>query len=141
VFVTFHVSFSGNGDALNLFYSTSPTINQLNSESLRIPILKSVELDDNRDGLTDRIEVNVQMPISKQEKILGASGLFYFDVQISSKARYIFDSMAFVNYESAAAIRNLYVDGDLIMRQTWPFSAQGGYETDRVLMHAHVLRI
>lgn len=63
----FHTQFfsATSGTPLNLFYSTSPTINQLYNRDLRTPLLQSGELDDNGDGLIDRLEVGIQMPLGK----------------------------------------------------------------------------
>jgi hypothetical protein len=46
---------SKNGGPLQLFYSTSPTMNQLQNHQLRVPVLTSAELDDNRDGIPERL--------------------------------------------------------------------------------------
>jgi len=128
---------TSNGAPLNIFYSTSPTINKLNAARLRIPLFQSAELDDNRDGYTDRIEIGIQMPLAPTESVLGFTALVYCNVQLDSKARYLFDAAAYANYESMAAMEQLDLDGDLIFRQTWPLVVKGGfrapYESDPLL--------
>jgi hypothetical protein len=120
-----HCSVGGN--PISIFYSTSPTVNSLYEGTLRSPILQSAEQDDNFDGKVERIEVAVKLPLAPSERITGFSGLFYHDVKLSSKARYMFDAISYVNYDSAASMSNLYVDGDIIVRQTQTLMAKGGY--------------
>ena len=111
---------------MSLFYSTSKSINELNAGHLRMPLLKSAELDDNRDGKIDRIELSVQMPLAPTETVNSFTALVYCNSQISSKARYIFDTVSYINYESMSAMMQLNMDGDFLLRQTWPLSAKGG---------------
>lgn len=111
---------------MTLYYSTSPTLNMLNDQILRIPVLQSAELDDNRDGLMDRLELSIQMPLASSEEIWGIGALFFHDVQVSKKARYLFDAAAYVNYQSASGMTSLKVDGDLTLRQTWALNSKGG---------------
>jgi hypothetical protein len=92
-----------------------------------MPILESAEFDDNGDGKVERLELNLQMPLADTEEITGMDALFYYEVQISKKARYIFDAVSHVLYETATGMSSLYVDGDLMMRQTAPLIARGGY--------------
>lgn len=118
---------NGDGLPISLFYSTSNTINSLFGNHLRIPVVKSAELDDNRDGKVDRIEVNMQMPLKELEQVTGISAAFIHEVKLSDKARYIFDSLAYINYESATSLSSLNIDGDLMIRQTTSLYSKGGY--------------
>lgn len=120
--------YGSNGDSpVNLFYSTSPTINKLYSSTLRVPLLQSAELDDNRDGRTDRIEIAVQMPLAPTESIKAFSCLVYCDVELDSPVKYVFDAVSYSSYESSTAMTKLSVDGDLKLRQTWPLTQRGGF--------------
>ena len=117
---------STSGSPVNLYYSTSPTISSLNEGSLRVPIVQSAELDDNLDGRVERIELGIKMPLAPGEQITGFSAVFYHEVKLSKKARYMFDGLSYVNYESSTAMGNLYVDGDIMVRQTFSLSSKGG---------------
>lgn len=86
------------------------------------------EMDDNNDGKMDRLEISAQLPVAANEKITGVSSLIYFDFQLNSVAKYLFDSVAFINFESGSPIAQLQIEGDLKLRQTWPLSAYGGYK-------------
>jgi hypothetical protein len=72
------------------------------------------------------------MPIKPTEQILSFNAVFLNEVTLSTKGKYVFESASYVNYESASGIGNLYIDGDLMFRQTWPLSAIGGYKTPYV---------
>lgn len=117
---------SDTSEPLSYYYSTSPLINSLFADSLRTPIIRSAEIDNNRDGRMDRLEIAVQLPLANNEKIISMSSLVYFDVQLNSIAKYTFDAVSFANYEAGSAIGKLEMEGDLLLRQTWPLSAYGG---------------
>jgi len=98
----------------------------LNDKVLRIPVMQSAELDDNRDGKMDRLEISMQMPLALNEEIWGINALFFHDVQVSKKARYLFDAAAYVDYQSTSGMSSIKVDGDLMLRQTWALNSKGG---------------
>lgn len=122
---------------LNLFYSTSPTLNSLFSDYVRYPLLQSNEVDTNLDGKVDRIEINVQMPIQSYENIHDINCLVFHDVQFNGKSKLLIDAVSHVSYSSVVAVSDVHIDGDLEFRQTWPLVAKGGYrvpyETDPLL--------
>ena len=111
-----------------MFYSTSNSVNDLFSSHLRIPMLKSAELDDNRDGITERIELGIQLPLFPTEKITKFTALIYHDVELQDKARCLFDAVSLVSYDSSLSISSVYIDGDVILRQSWPLDVKGGWE-------------
>lgn len=74
----------------------------------------------------DRLEVNVMMPLAATESITGFSAIFYHDVELYSEAKYVFDTMTYIHHESSTPLSKVDIDGDLILRQTWPLSAKGG---------------
>lgn len=115
-----------DGAPMSLFYSTSPTLNRLNADRLRVAVLQSAELDDDRDGRPDRLEISLLMPLGAQESVAGLGVLLYHDVTLSAKARYQFDAVTFLSHEGAAGLSSLAMDGDLLLRQTWPLVAKGG---------------
>ena len=51
-----------------------------------MPVLQSAELDDNRDGVIDRLEINVKMPIDINETITRFDALFYHTATLSSNS-------------------------------------------------------
>lgn len=120
---------SDTSQPINFYFSTSPFLNSLFSSSVRTPIFRTAEIDDNNDGLSDRLEVSANLPVAANEKITGVSCAVYFDVQLNSIAKYLFDAVIFANYESGTPIAKLDMEGDMKIRLSWPLSAYGGYKT------------
>jgi len=119
-----------------------------------VPLIESREVDENRDGVVDRVEITVQMPIQDDETIYSASFVAFFDYrvrrwnhksvmmlvmmmvhlndvyypghvviswQLRSRANIRMESVAYVSQSSGVAGSSLLVDGDLVLRQAWPF--------------------
>ncbi len=113
-------------EILNFFYSTNPSINRLYSSTLRLPYLRSAEFDDNRDGKTERLEISLELPLQDAEYIHGVTVAVYFDTKLHARAKYTFDAVGYVNYESGSPMSKLSIDGDLMLRQSQPFAVYGG---------------
>lgn len=118
---------SATGDVLSLFYSTNAKVNELFSGHLRTPIVKSAELDDNHDGIVDRIEIGMKMPLKDTESITKFTAMVYHDVELKDRARYKFDAVSYVTTSNPVSMGSLYIDGDISLRQTWPLDYKGGY--------------
>jgi hypothetical protein len=112
---------------MSLFWSTSPGINQLYSSSLRSSTIKSLEVDENEDGLTDRLEINLLIPLSDDESITSLDGLIFSEIKLQQKARYLYDAVSHISIRSGGeGMSQVYVDGNIIIRQAGPFIARGG---------------
>lgn len=119
--------YKSNKESLNLYYSTSSTMNDLYEKQLRIPLLRTREIDVNLDGKIDRIELNVQVPLEIGETIHSFTGCVYTDIQFNGKSKYYFDAAAYLQYGSPLPMTSLLVDGTYMIHQTWPLTAKGGY--------------
>ena len=53
---------------LILYYSTSPKLNQMHNKKFRSAMVQSAELDDDRDGINERIEFTMRMPLRLMSK-------------------------------------------------------------------------
>lgn len=116
--------------------------NLLYPSILRVPVLKSVVQDDNRDGLADRLELSIEMPLTTQESIHKVSVLLFFDVTFHSKAKVTFDSVAYFDHDSSLPIMSVEADGDLLLRQSAALSSKGGYSLnsiDSLPLHALIV--
>ncbi len=76
----------------------------------------------------ERLELSIALPLTNQEQIYGFDCLIYYETKLSSRAKYIFDAVSLIGYESSTAANKISIDGDLILRQTYPFSVYGGYK-------------
>lgn len=116
------------GNPFALYYSSSSILNQQHSNNLRIPVLQTAEIDDNRDGIIDRMEVIMNMPLQPDELVTGMSAVFLHDVKLKTRARYVFDAASLVQFEGSTPISHLRIDGDIKVRQTWPLTVKGGFK-------------
>jgi len=89
--------------------------------------MQTAELDDNNDGLVDRLEVALTVPLGIYEQVTGMSCLFLHDVKLQTRARYVFDSASLVTFEGGSPISQLRIDGDVLLHQTWPLMVKGGF--------------
>lgn len=127
--ITASSSAAASPSSLTLYYSTSPFMNTLYEEYVRHPILRSVEVDSNADGRTDRLEINVVMPLAPQENIHTFTAFILHDVQFDGKTKMVMDAATYIQHSEALAMTALDVDGDVVFKQTWPMHARGGYRT------------
>lgn len=94
--------------------------------NLRVPVVKSSEFNDNRDNINERLELSAFLPLQSHELIYGFSAIIYFYSELKVRAKYAFDSAAYLSYESGTPMNELQIDGDMLLRQSHPFSLFGG---------------
>ncbi len=99
---------------------------------MRLPIVSSGELDDNRDGKMDRLEYSIVFPVSNDEVINSFNAVFFYEVSTNEKAKYVYEGISYINYESYSNIGKLDIDGDLMLKQSWPLAVKGGYKVPYV---------
>ena len=103
---------------LNLYYSSSNKVNALMQERARMSVLKSAPFDDNMDGILDRLEIGLQMPLYNYENVTSISGMVSHSVRLKTRAKYSFDSVSYFNFESGTPLGAVAIDGDIMLRQT-----------------------
>jgi hypothetical protein len=118
---------SQTNQPMSLYYSTNAYLNQLYSEKVRFPILKSAMLDDNRDGIMERLELSVALPLQSHEYITGFDVVSYYQSQLNDQLKVVFDTVSYVNYESSTPMNKIIIDGDLKLKQSYAFPMYGGY--------------
>ena len=112
---------------MQIVFSSMTDVENLYGPELRVCNLQNIELDFNRDGITDEFHFTALCPLAKGETILGASVATFFRTKLSSRARVDFDSLAIAEHRDGMGGGSLFVDGDYILKQKWPFRAKGGY--------------
>ena len=113
----------------SLYFSSTPDLNKLHTSQLRSPVMKSAEFDDNHDGINDRIEITMTMPLQSTEEVTSFNGMVLFDVVLEERARVQFDSSATFSYNSGSSISSVNLAGDVMLRQTWPLSVRGAQKS------------
>lgn len=89
-------------------------------------IIRSVEVDDNRDGVMDRLEVSVQAPLGVDEAVTRMDLLLHHTVTLSNRVKYVFDGVTYITCESSNPMGGVQVDGDITIRQTSTLQSKGG---------------
>ena len=77
--------------------------------------------------MVDRLEFGIKMPIYNNEYFNKFSAIIYHDIELKDRAQYKFDSVSFLSHDSNLPMGSLSMDGDIIVRQTWPLDVKGGY--------------
>ena len=94
--------------------------------NLRTVVIRSVEVDDNRDGVMDRLEVGVQVPLGINETVTHMDLLLHHTVTLSNRVKYVFDGVTYVSCDSANPMGGVQLDGDIMIRQTATLQSKGG---------------
>jgi transmembrane protein 231 len=117
-----------DGRNFQIVFSSMADVENLYSGELRVPTLRSIELDLNRDGMADQFHLTALIPLRKGERVLHADLVTFYDVKLRRRARVHMDALAYSSGGGGGmAGKALYVDGDVGLRQRWPFRAKGGY--------------
>ena len=124
---------TASGSPFNLYYSTSSVLNQHKGSMLRPAVIQSASHDDNNDGVMDRLELNVKMPLLANEEVHGFDAIFFHDITLKEKAKILFDSVSHISYESGdVAITDVRIGGDVKLHQNEPFAASTHYKVPYV---------
>jgi len=121
-----------SGMPFEILYSSMSSISSIfareTQNSLRVPVLRSLELDKNRDGITDQFSLEALIPLQQGEKIHSTSVMAFFNVRLKRKARLEMETLAYAHADSAMPGRAAYFDGDFLLLQKWPLRVKGGYQ-------------
>lgn len=112
-----------------LFFSTLSSLNALMQHQVRLPVLRSAEIDADLDGVADRLELEASVPITNDEAIYSAKLFIFFNYQLREHARLEMESLAYASASSPLAGQALFMDGELEWHQRWPLTVKGGYST------------
>mmetsp|Transcript_27847 Transcript_27847/g.57203 ORF Transcript_27847/g.57203 Transcript_27847/m.57203 type:complete len:355 (+) Transcript_27847:144-1208(+) len=125
---------------MSLFYSTESKLNKaLGGNTLRVPVVKSREVDLEGDGLMDQLKLSVLMPLVAGEAVHSVTLFVFLQVRLNRWSRLSVPVMAFVQQASPLPGKSLLLDADLAFRQTRPVASRGGYRVPygATLLDAH----
>ena len=63
-------------------WATFNTVNDFLVENVRIPVIKSREEDNNRDGVLDGLTISMHMPVRPEEEVVGVTAILLFDIKL-----------------------------------------------------------
>lgn len=119
---------------MTLFYSTISNLNKAltgGAGTLRIPTLRSTEADlEPRDGLVDRLELNMVMPLIEGESVHSIKAFIFVQVKLSRWARISVPCLLYAEHASPLPGASLLLDAHVAWRQTRPLPPRrGGFRT------------
>jgi transmembrane protein 231 len=114
---------------MGLFFSSMARLNSVFSSQMRVPVLRSAEVDEDYDGVYDRLDLTAEMPLLAGEAIYSAKMFIFFQLKLSKWAKLVTHTMGYASYASPLAGSALYIDGDLDFKQTWPLPVRGGFHS------------
>mmetsp|Transcript_18266 Transcript_18266/g.36532 ORF Transcript_18266/g.36532 Transcript_18266/m.36532 type:complete len:322 (+) Transcript_18266:156-1121(+) len=123
------VQASGPQQSDNFFYSSVPKLNTLNSDSLRMCTVRSIESDNNLDSIPDSFRLEIDVPLAASEGITKFDALVFFRTQLQQKAKVVMESVIHIGYDSSLAGAGLYSSGNMVLSQAMPLPVRGGYTT------------
>ena len=113
---------TGAGNTL-LTWSTRPEFNKYRLNTVRMPTVKTMEVDNDYDGKMDWLDFEVQVPLLETESVNNVQLAFFLDYQVSAWFPLTMKSLAIVNVQYPLPASSLYVDGQLRFRQNRPFAS------------------
>ncbi|NXK85348.1 TM231 protein, partial [Amazona guildingii] len=111
------VATTGPSPGSFLAWSTFPAFNRLQGERLRVPLLSTREEDKNQDGKMDQLHFRLELPLQPTEHVVGVQLILLFSYQLYRMSTFVMQSMAFLQYFSPVPGSQLYMNGDLKLKQ------------------------
>lgn len=113
----------------SIFFSSIAGLNQIFTQNLRVPVMRSSEIDEDYDGVYDRLKLSAEMPLLSGEAIYSAKVFVFFKLKLSKWAKMVTRTMGYAAYTSPLAGTSLFLDSDLDFKQTWPLPVRGGFHS------------
>jgi len=110
-----------------LGYSTFQNLNMLMGDKLRLPIVKSNEVDHNEDGKKDLLNMEIQVPLGNTESVNIIQLLLFLDYKLHKFASLQMECMAYVSHYSPVGGAEYLVEGQLKLLQKYPLPHKGHY--------------
>lgn len=118
----------GSTDFSQIFWSTSENFNQMIQNQLRVASLTAYEGDTNRDGKKDFLELEVELPLAVTDSVQSLSLLLLLDYRLDEFSTVAMQSAAYFDYTASAGMNELFVEGDLLLRQRDPLPWSGRHD-------------
>ena len=102
---------------------------------VRQAVVRSAQFDDLRDGVIDRIELSLLIPLLPSERVTSITALAFLNAKLVSEAlggvSYAFDALASTSYASSSSLKGLSLDGSFLLQQSSSSSlrSKGGTHT------------
>ncbi len=104
---------------IEMYYSTMNSINSL-KVNYRPSSVSYLEVDDDKDGLTDQLVLQFQMPLESNERVYGVQALVFVSYALQNHVKMSMDSLAYVRHDAGLPASSFRTRGDLVLRQNLP---------------------
>ena len=111
------VQSQSSGTFETISYSTFQQFNQLIGSQIRIPVTKVREDDVNNDGKSDRLILNIAVPMTPGDHVVGAKLLLFFYYKLTRYSKFHMESLGYIEYDSPIPGAQLDVFADLTLNQ------------------------
>mmetsp|Transcript_510 Transcript_510/g.880 ORF Transcript_510/g.880 Transcript_510/m.880 type:complete len:330 (-) Transcript_510:73-1062(-) len=109
-----------NGKPNELFYSNIQQLNALRpSESFRAASVRALEVDNDRDGLNERIELIFEFPM-ENELVFQVQAAVFLSYKLNNRAKIHTDGLAYIQYSSGLPGSEYVSRGDVVLHQNQP---------------------
>ncbi len=116
-------------------------LNQLEQSRVRIPLVQSNEIDQNRDGIFDQLHFVAKFPLANQESVVSVSIFLVFDYSLSLYSRFQMESLIYAEEQARIPASKLEVKGDLALFQRMPLWYRGiDHRFDQAVINGTSLR-
>jgi len=103
-------------ETFSYVYGTYPGYNNFYKSFVRVPIIKTSEIDSNRDLLNDYMKFDISMPMYKNESVYRTRVAFVYEYQIPNFPL-IMESLGILDLSSPIPGSEVYVDSELLFKQ------------------------
>lgn len=103
-----------------LYYSTIDGMNELRTETFRAASTTSREIDNDFDGVMDRLLMEIKMPLKANEYVHGIQFIALLNYRLDTHVRMEMESLFYLHHESGLAGSKFSSTGDLNLRQMRP---------------------
>ncbi|ORX80212.1 hypothetical protein BCR32DRAFT_268989 [Anaeromyces robustus] len=103
-------------ETFSYVYGTYPGYNNFYKSNVRVPLIKTSEIDINRDSLNDYMRFEISMPVFKNESVYRTRVAFVYDYQIPDFPL-IMESLGILDLSTPIPGSQVSVDGELLFIQ------------------------
>ncbi len=113
----------GENKPIEMYYSTMNSINNL-KVNYRPSSVSYLEVDDDKDGLTDHLILHFQLPLESNERVYGVQALIFLSYTLQNHVKMNMDSLAYIRHDAGLPASSFKTRGDLVLRQNLPMQVK-----------------
>ena len=119
----------GSDNLKEIYYSTEAARNQLSSYNSRTALIRSQDIDENVDGLTDKIICNVVIPLEDNEEIYSVEAILLASYRLKDRIKLNTEALIHVQKDSGIPRKGFYAVSDIELKQAYPMEIRNYFST------------